>query len=264
MSHRARSRTRTTLRIALLTSLCLAGGARPSTARSPRSTQGGVTDITGHWKVLNRVAEVPLAPQILMFGPNGEASVRGVDYDYPRGLASRIEELAAQLEATRVQNAQRLAEIQGREEELRAQLQKMEAGRSAELTDDVARAPDGLEAQRDGSDDAATLTDEQPPQHKASSEFLSDADDAAEIRDAAPFHFTGEPPAQTATMEKGDSVQEQQVPPDLDPETATKLKLLRRLNADKSTEELLQRIAEDKSEQSSAGQKKKHKWFSRK
>jgi hypothetical protein len=54
-----------------------------------------------------------------------------------------------------------------------------------------------------------------------------------------------------------------EIPTDLDPEISSKLKLLRRLNPDKSYEELLAQAVAHAGDSSSSNQdKKKRKWFS--
>ncbi len=194
-------------------------------------------------------------------------------------------ELTAQPEEVRAQAAQSMAEIQAREEELRAQSRRtsgMESERRAEppqdtvssellgdvneLTDAAAEsqaaalqaAADAARAEIEAADDELP-TGAFPDTREPTPPFTSQSD-----RDAAPFKFTRALTATTETVEKAVSAREEELPPDLDPETAQKLKLLRRLNSGKSYEELLHRITADKAAQPPSKQKKKHKWFSRK
>jgi hypothetical protein len=82
-----------------------------------------------------------------------------------------------------------------------------------------------------------------PEEDTATRENNGDPTTASQAADA-------EPPAQT-----------NDTPRDLDPETATKLKLLRRLNPHKSVDELLAQIASDSTTGSGQRQRQRRKRF---
>lgn len=59
----------------------------------PTTPVGGpVDELTGRWRVVERLAEVPVAPRTIEFLGNGKAITELVDYDLNRDLAQRVHE----------------------------------------------------------------------------------------------------------------------------------------------------------------------------
>jgi hypothetical protein len=107
-----------------------------------------------------------------------------------------------------------------------------------------------------GDDDSAVV-----PSSKAQAETSRAASDPKTQVDTSGFGDDLVAKSETedeAQTSKGDSL-----PPDLPPEVVAKLKTLRRLNPNRSYEELLAQATVDKGPQN-AGTQKKKKWFGRK